>query len=226
MCRYEAALDPWLANLWSALRHIVPLPFGASEPSESDAMVLDPPKFKVTYVSQPTRNAEKMLADRVSEVSSNGTKTGSGLGAEDFDQLRSGVAENGGSESFETVPMSAAAGAEANGGAVEGLGPLRACLPSANGHQTVRAAERNGNEIGNGNENGNRTVATASASGDELEENLRAIAVLDDATSASSGHGVKAGAGSGPEGRLGYSQANPFLASMVSTFMTHCWSIP
>ncbi|GAQ81743.1 NADP/FAD dependent oxidoreductase [Klebsormidium nitens] len=204
---YEAALDPWLANLWSALRHVVPLPPGASEPSESDALVLDPPKFKVTYVSRPARKAgERIPPEPLSEAPSNDAKAGLSLNSQNLGQPRVGLRENGEIENSERDATSIAAVGEAIGGAVRVLGPERDYQPSANGHSTERAADRIGN--------GNATVATASASGDELEENLHAIAVLDAATSASSGQEVKAGGGAGA--RLGYSQANPYLATMVA----------
>ncbi|KAL3677409.1 hypothetical protein R1sor_027357 [Riccia sorocarpa] len=52
---YEGALDPWLVNLWTALRERISLPSGLVEPSKDDLSntQLDSPKFTVIYHSAP-----------------------------------------------------------------------------------------------------------------------------------------------------------------------------
>ncbi|CAL5225422.1 g8237 [Coccomyxa viridis] len=45
---YEAALDPWLSSLWSALRSKRPLPPGSSEPAPGDTATLLHPKYQVS----------------------------------------------------------------------------------------------------------------------------------------------------------------------------------
>ncbi|BBN18381.1 hypothetical protein MPTK1_8g02140 [Marchantia polymorpha subsp. ruderalis] len=48
---YEAALDPWLANLWTALRERIALPYGLQDPDNNDmsSTQLDCPKFSVKF---------------------------------------------------------------------------------------------------------------------------------------------------------------------------------
>lgn len=47
---YEAALDPWLAQLWGVLRQAFPLPPGVSEPSPADTSTELIPKYTVTHL--------------------------------------------------------------------------------------------------------------------------------------------------------------------------------
>jgi len=49
---YEAALDPWLQQLWPALRQAFPLPAGVQPPVLNAAakLQLGPPKYKVTLL--------------------------------------------------------------------------------------------------------------------------------------------------------------------------------
>jgi hypothetical protein len=47
---YEAALDPWLAQLWTALARHFPPPPGRSEPAPDDAATELLPKFRVTWL--------------------------------------------------------------------------------------------------------------------------------------------------------------------------------
>lgn len=49
---YDAALDPWLAQLWPALRAALPLPPGAAPPALAPGarLQLGPPKFRVTLL--------------------------------------------------------------------------------------------------------------------------------------------------------------------------------
>ncbi|CAM6086168.1 unnamed protein product [Calypogeia fissa] len=53
---YEAALDPWLATFWAAMRERFPLPDGVFDPNPKDfgSATLDRPKFRVTYHEPPT----------------------------------------------------------------------------------------------------------------------------------------------------------------------------
>ncbi|KAG0598147.1 hypothetical protein M758_12G050000 [Ceratodon purpureus] len=59
---FEAGLDPWLAELWVALRQHVPLPAGLEDrrPDETGIIILDPPKYRVTYYD--SRAPESNLA--------------------------------------------------------------------------------------------------------------------------------------------------------------------
>ncbi|KAL2609095.1 hypothetical protein R1flu_027668 [Riccia fluitans] len=52
---YEGALDPWLVNLWAALRERIPLPPGLADPGKDDlsSTKLDSPKFRVMYHHAP-----------------------------------------------------------------------------------------------------------------------------------------------------------------------------
>ncbi|KAG2446563.1 hypothetical protein HYH02_008550 [Chlamydomonas schloesseri] len=61
---YEAALDPWLARLWPALRAVSPLPAGVPEPVVTEAALLElgPPKYTVTLL--PRGGAAEAAARR------------------------------------------------------------------------------------------------------------------------------------------------------------------
>lgn len=52
---YEAALDPWLTQLWAALAPAYPLPGGQPEPilTEEKLMQLGTPKYKITVTCTP-----------------------------------------------------------------------------------------------------------------------------------------------------------------------------
>ncbi len=55
---YDAALDPWLAALWPALRAAAgPLPRGLAEPAADDAGGAPAPKYRVTPLSGPPPGA-------------------------------------------------------------------------------------------------------------------------------------------------------------------------
>eukprot|EP00884_Botryococcus_braunii_P004440 jgi/Botrbrau1/13998/Bobra.150_1s0009.1 len=47
---YEAALDPWLQQLWSAVRSIFPLPAGLTEPAPGDTRTELLPKYRVSLL--------------------------------------------------------------------------------------------------------------------------------------------------------------------------------
>jgi hypothetical protein len=211
-CSYEAALDPWLGNFWSALRQIVPLPPGASEPSETDVPVLDPPKFKVIYISRPqrtTRCKRDVRPDRHFGQDLDSVKGGSARHSDTAVSLQLGPGTNGGLEGLGARSVSAAAASSAHdrNGGLEGLAERTRETAGA----SAGANDREAGFTGLGT-----PVTAASAGGDELEENLRAIAVLDAATEASSGVLPLEHRGGGGESRLGYDQANPYLATMVS----------
>jgi hypothetical protein len=61
-CRYEAALDPWLAMFWTAMRERFPLPRGLVDPDPKNfgSTMLDRPKLKVTYFEPST---DALMAD-------------------------------------------------------------------------------------------------------------------------------------------------------------------
>lgn len=46
---YEAALDPWLKDLWTAMRVLHPLPEGLTDPGPDELSFLSPPKYYVHY---------------------------------------------------------------------------------------------------------------------------------------------------------------------------------
>jgi hypothetical protein len=204
-----------LGNFWSALRQIVLLPPGAFEPSETDVPVLDPPKFKVTYISRPQRNTPSKRDVRPDHHFGQDPDSVTGASArrsDDAASLQVGPGTNGGLEGSRASSISAAAASasahDRNGGLAEHTRESAGASPGANG--------REGGFRGLG-----EPVTAASAGGDELEENLRAIAVLDAATEASSGVLPFESRGGGGESRLGYDQANPYLATMVSVLLEY-----
>ncbi|GFR48013.1 hypothetical protein Agub_g9842 [Astrephomene gubernaculifera] len=66
---YEAALDPWLARLWPALRALAPLPEGVQQPllTEESLLALSPPKLRLTPLRSPAQTAcaARQLAARL-----------------------------------------------------------------------------------------------------------------------------------------------------------------
>ncbi|PRW18319.1 NADPH-dependent diflavin oxidoreductase 1 isoform X1 [Chlorella sorokiniana] len=65
---YEAALDPWLAQLWPALRAAFPLPAGLTEPAPTDTATELVSKYRVAWLSGQEAAAAQQAAEQASGV--------------------------------------------------------------------------------------------------------------------------------------------------------------
>ncbi len=70
---YEAALDPWLAQLWPALRAAFPLPAGLSEPAPTDTATELVCKYQVAWLSAEEAVAAQREAAQASGVQAGGS---------------------------------------------------------------------------------------------------------------------------------------------------------
>lgn len=77
---YEAALDPWLAQLWPALRRHFPLPPGATEPAPTDTATELVCKYRVTWLTPEEAVAAAAAAAEAAgaEAAANGSSASSG----------------------------------------------------------------------------------------------------------------------------------------------------
>lgn len=140
---------------------------------------------------------------------------GSARRSDNAASLQVGLGTNGGLEGLRASSVSAAAASTSAHDRNGGLGGL------AEHARETAGASAGANGRGGGFRGLGEPVTAVSAGGDELEENLRAIAVLDAATEASSGVLPFVNRGGGGESRLGYDQANPYLATMVSVLLEY-----
>lgn len=70
---YEAALDPWLAQLWPALRAAFPLPAGLSEPAPTDTATQLVCKYRVVWLSGEEAAAAQRAAVQANVVADGGS---------------------------------------------------------------------------------------------------------------------------------------------------------
>ena len=147
---YEAALDPWLAQLWPALRTHFPLPPGVSEPAPGDTATELVCKYQVTWLT-----AEDAAAAAAAAGNSSGSGGGSWAAheqaleaARQFDRVE--AAANGlpaamlEQQGAEGQPSSRAAGMPATTApghaAGGGYGPRRPCWARLAGNRRITAA--------------------------------------------------------------------------------------
>ena len=67
---YEAALNPWLDNLWKAMREACPLPIGLNDPTEEEIANAPLPdsRFTVDTVEPPSSTSEQPCFERLTEA--------------------------------------------------------------------------------------------------------------------------------------------------------------